>query len=87
MPLYRVDRHLGPVDSAEIDAASYRSVACIPYFEGMAWLRSYFDASTGQMTCFYEAQQAEDVRRHAQMAQIPCDAVTEVTEVLPSSYR
>ena len=87
MPLYRVDRHLGQLSAAEIDAASYRSVACIPYFEGLRWLRSYYDATAGQMTCVYQAQQPDDIRKHADMAHIPCDAVTEVVEYLPDAFR
>jgi hypothetical protein len=87
MPLYRADRRLGAATAADVDAAAFRSVACVPHFVGLDWLRSYFDPASGQMTCYYEAARPEDVWEHARMAQLPCDAVTEVREYLPDTYR
>ena len=87
MPLYRVDRHVGPVTEGDLDAAAFRSAACIPHFVGLVWVRSYFDRPAEQLTCYYEAERPDDIWQHAQMAHIPCDAVTAVTEYLPDAYR
>jgi len=87
MSLYRVDRHLGPMTEGDLDAASFRSASCIPHFVGLVWVRSYFDPQAEQMTCYYEAEQPDDIRLHARMAHIPCDTVTEVREYLPDAYR
>lgn len=87
MALYRINRHLGSMTEGELDAAAFRSAACLPHFDGLVWVRSYVDRAAGQMTCYYEAERPEDIREHAQMAHIPCDAVTEVREYLPDAYR
>jgi hypothetical protein len=87
MPTYRVERPLGEDGAAEIDAAAFRALACIPHFKGMMWLRSYYDAGIGLLTCYYAAENPDDIRRHAEMAAIPCAAVDEVVEYLPDSYR
>lgn len=87
MPLYRVDRHMGPITVEDLDAAGFRSTSCVSLFVGLVWLRSYFDVGAGQMTCYYEAERPDDIWKHAEMAHVPCDAVSEVTEYLPSAYR
>lgn len=87
MPLYRIERPLGAATPEEVDAASFRAMACIPHFTGMAWLRSYYDTDTGRMTCYYQAERPQDIRRHAQMAHIPCESVAAVVEYLPDAYR
>jgi hypothetical protein len=87
MPLYRVERYLGAVSEADLDAAAFRSVACLPVFSGMAWLRSFYDPAREHLTCYYQAQTADEIRRHAELAAIPCDEVAEVQELLPDIYR
>ncbi|HLZ69388.1 MAG TPA: nickel-binding protein [Dehalococcoidia bacterium] len=87
MALYRIERDLGDVSAEEIDAAAFRAVACAPLFTGLTWRRSYYDAAARHMTCYYEAASTGDLRKHAEMARIPCDSVNEVTEYLPERYR
>jgi hypothetical protein len=87
MPLYRVLRQLGPISQEEIDAAAFRALACLPAFDGLAWLRSYYDPESSNMFCLYEAKNIDHIREHAVLARIPCDAVDEVIEYLPDSYR
>jgi len=87
MPLYRVDRRMGALSADDLDAAVFRSLACLPHFQGLVWLRSYHDAAAGQLTCYFEAARPDDIRQHAEMAHVPCDAVAEVTEYLPDGYR
>ncbi len=87
MALYRIERRLSAGTPEEIDAAAFRAVACIPHFTGMEWKRSYLDSEAKLLTCYYEAQSVEDIRKHAEMAHIPCDAVSEVVEYLAEWYR
>ena len=87
MALYRIERQLPHVSQDEIDAAAYRSVACLTRFKDLTWVRSFFDAQTFRFTCYYEAPNAERIREHAEMAALPCDSITEVVEYLPDQYR
>ena len=87
MALFRIERQLPPVTQDDIDAAAYRSRACLSRFKGLRWVRSYYDAERYRFTCFYEAPSADLIREHAAMAAIPCDSVTEVVEYLPDQYR
>ena len=87
MALYQVVRQLGAISPEEIDAAAFRAIACLPAFDGLSWVRSYYDAATSNMFCFYEAKNAEHIKEHAKLARIPCDEVVEVTEYLPDAYR
>lgn len=87
MPLYRIERSIGTVSDEELATAAYRAISCIPHFDGMAWVRSYYDRPGGNITCYYEARDADEIRKHATMSHIPCDSVIEVAEILPNSYR
>jgi hypothetical protein len=86
MPLYRIDRYMGDATPAELEAAIFRALACIPNFEGMRWVRSYYDEAAKRSACFFEARNAEDLRLHAQWARVPCDAIAEVRELLPEHF-
>jgi hypothetical protein len=86
--LYRVERPLsGPVGEADIDAAAFRSAVCLRRMSGIRWVRSYLDRERWQMTCYYEAENADLIREHARQARIACASVTPVEEYLPEHYR
>ena len=87
MPLYRVERQMPTVGDEEIDAAAFRAVTCLALFPDVRWVRSYFDREAFHFTCYYEAPNTEDIRKHAQVARIPCDAIAEVAEFLPEMYQ
>jgi hypothetical protein len=87
MPIYQIERRIGEISPEELDAAAFRALTCAMNFTGLRWLRSYFDAPTGNLTCYYAALSADDVRKHAEASRIPCDSVAEVVEYLPDSYR
>ena len=87
MPLYRIERTVGPVSNEEIDASIFRAANCMPLFAQMRWVRSFLDHAAGRVTCYYEAASAEDIRKHAEIAHLACDSVAEVTEYLPDHYR
>lgn len=86
MPLYTIRRELPDTTPEDIDAAAARAVMCAYEFEGLRWLRSYWDAERQAMLCVYEAAGPDQVRDHARRARIPCDEIREVEEVLPGPY-
>ncbi len=86
MPLFMIQRSFPGATDNDLDAAAVRAVACAPFHVGLRWIRSFWDAENEQLTCYYEANAAEDIRRHADRAQIPCDEVMMVEEILPERF-
>lgn len=86
MPLYAIRRDLGQVTREELDASAYRAIMCAYDFEGMRWIRSFWDPEQGEIRCLYEAQDAAQVFEHARRSRIPCDDVREVIEISPDLY-
>ena len=84
MPLYTVLRRFPGATETDLQAAAFRSLTCLPYHSGLAWLRSYWDAESEALTCIFEARSEEDIRFHAERASIPCDSVIQVQEFLPA---
>ena len=87
MALFRIERQLPEVTQDEIDAAAFRSVACLVRFPDVKWIRSFYDPARFHFTCFYEAPDPDLIRQHAAIAAIPCDSITQVEEYLPEMYR
>jgi hypothetical protein len=69
-----------------IEALADRAARAAATIDGLEWIRSYWDQSTGQLLCLYEAADAGQVRAHAAAAHLPCDEIREVIEVDPSEY-
>ena len=86
MPLYAIRREVGDVPSDEIDAAALRAIFCAVEYDGLRWVRSFWDREAGLLNCIYEAQSAAQIREHSMRSNIPCDGVHEVTEILPGTY-
>lgn len=83
MPLFCIRRDVHELTQADLDAAALRAVMCEAQFDGMKWLHSYLNRAAGSLDCYYEAASERDLRDHARVARIPCDAVWEVEAVLP----
>lgn len=87
MPLFSIRRDMTGMDEEQLEAASMRAAFCTYLFdERLHWIRSYFDAERHELRCIYEAASADDIREHARLAQVPCDEVTEVRELLAEPY-
>lgn len=86
MPLYAIRRDLGPITREELDASAYRAIMCAYDFEGLKWVRSFWDPEQGEIRCLYEAQDVAQVIEHARRSRIPCDDVREVIEIDPGLY-
>ena len=87
MALFKIDRPMGrPVTSDEIEAIGLRAAVCMVHFPGMTWHRSFLDRATWTFQCIYEADNADEIREHARIAQIPCVTVTPVEEFTPAPF-
>ena len=86
MPLFLVRRHFPRATRADLDAASFRSLSCLMYHPGLAWIRSYWNAATETLTCVYQAEDEGQIRAHASRAAIPCQEISRVDEVDPAQY-
>ncbi len=86
MPLYKIRRGVPGASREDVDASAFRAVACAIEFDGLHWVRSFWDEAAGELTCLYEAASAAQVLAHAERARIPCDSVAEVTEITPDEY-
>lgn len=83
MPLFTIRRPFPGATRSDLDAAAWRSINCIPFYPGMRWVRSYYDADREETLCVYEARSEADLRRHAVQAHLPLAEVRPVEEVLP----
>lgn len=82
--MFVVRRPFPGATTAELDAAAIRSLACAQ--PGLSWVRSFWDARMEETLCVYNALSADDIRHHAIQAQIPCDEVRSVEEILPERF-
>ncbi|HEY7877816.1 MAG TPA: DUF4242 domain-containing protein [Gemmatimonadaceae bacterium] len=88
MPRYLIERTIGTISRAELDAASRKSIRAIDSMTGIVWIRSYVSDTEGKIYCEYDAPSAEAVREHARRAGLPVDRVTEVAlEISPAMFR
>lgn len=87
MPRYIIERNVGDVTPADLEAASLRSIEVLNEMDGVVWIRSYASHSEGKVYCEYEAPSKEAVREHARRAGLPADVITEIDlEVSPSMF-
>ena len=72
-------------DELEASAEQADQINLINDEEGVRWLYSFLSADKRKTYCLYEAPFADSIRRAAERAGLPADAVVEVSGlVLPS---
>ncbi len=86
MPLYKIRRDVPGATRDEVDASGFRALICGYEYEGLRWIRSYWDAEAGELNCLYEAVDEEQLRDHARRSRIPCDDIREVVELMPHFF-
>ena len=87
MPRYLIERTTGPLTQEQLDAAGRRSNEVLARMDGVVWVRSYISDAEGKIYCMYDAPDEAAVRRHAELAGLPVDRITEVgLEVSPSMF-
>ena len=88
MPRYIIERSVGRLSRAALDAAGRRSNEVIDGMPGVVWIRSYVSDAEGKIYCEYDAPSVEAVLEHAHRAGLPADRVSEVAlEISPAMFR
>lgn len=88
MPRFIIERNVGTLTPAEIDAAARQSKKVVDGMSGIVWIRSYVSAAEGKIYCEYDAPDEDAVREHARRAGLPADRISEVSlELSPAMFR
>jgi hypothetical protein len=88
MPRFIIEREVGALTRAELDAAGRKSNEVLAGMSGVVWIRSYVSDKDGKIYCEYDAPDAEAVREHARRAGLPVDHISEVAlEINPAMFR
>ena len=88
MPRYIIERNIGDVTVADLEAAGRRSVEVLDTMEGVVWIKSYVSEAEGKVFCEYDAPSPEAIREHARRAGLPADRISEIKmEINPDMFR
>jgi Protein of unknown function (DUF4242) len=87
MELYAILRRSGWASGAELEQAAARStkVGAEEMPDEVRWIRSYvLDEGSGSVgtVCIYEAVDADAIRRHARLAELPVDEIIRVADTV-----
>lgn len=87
MPRYIIERTTGTLTKEQLDAAGKRSNEVLEGMDDVVWIRSYVSDAAGKIYCEYEAPNEAAVLRHAELAGLPVDRISEVAlEISPSMF-
>jgi hypothetical protein len=84
--MYLIRRDLGQAAQEDLDAAAIRALSCVYNYEGLRWVTSYWNQSSGAIYCVYEAQDEQQIIDHSAQARIPCGEILPVQLVNPEEY-
>ena len=84
MPLFVIERNFA--DQLEVTLDDALNIKTVNADVGVSWLFSFLSADKKKTYCLYEAPSAEAIREAARRANLPADAVIEVTEVRGDAY-
>ncbi len=88
MARYIIERSVGRLSRADLEAAGRRSNEVIEGMPGVVWIRSYVSDVEGKIYCEYDAPSIEAVLEHARRAGLPADRVSAVAlEINPAMFR
>ena len=77
MPLFIIEREFA--DQLDLTDESVHAIEEINDDVGVRWIYSFLSADKKKTYCLYEAPTAELIREAARRANVPADAVIEVT--------
>ena len=87
MPRYIIERNVGTVSKADLEAASRKSNEVLATMPGVTWIKSYISEAEGKIYCEYEAPNPEAILEHARRAGVPADRISEISlEVSPAMF-
>jgi hypothetical protein len=78
MPLFIIEREFA--DQLNLTDDSVRAIEEINDVVGVRWIYSFLSADKKKTYCLYEAPSADLIRDAARRANVPANAVIEVTE-------
>jgi hypothetical protein len=81
MPLYMIERAFA--DQLRLTDDAVRLIEEINTDEGVRWLFSFLSADRRRTYCLYEAPSPDAILEAARRAQVPADAVVEVSAGTP----
>jgi hypothetical protein len=81
MPKFIIEREFA--EQLNVTSESARLINDINAEEGVQWLISFLSADKKKTYCLYEAPNVETLRAAARRANLPADAIIEVSEVRP----
>jgi hypothetical protein len=79
MPLYVIERTFA--EDLDVSGDDIREIDEINADEGVRWIFSFLSADRRQTYCLYEAPSSEAIIAAARKANMPADAVVEVSSV------
>jgi hypothetical protein len=80
--LWMIERDITDWSDDDVVAGGVRAKMCVLWYPDMQWVRTFFDREAERLICIYRAESADDVRKHAEMAGLPCSSIVPVDEVL-----
>ena len=81
MPLYVIERKFA--DQLDLTADDVRAIDAVNADEGVSWLFSFISADKLRTYCLYEAPSPDAIRAAAERANVPADAIVEVSAASP----
>ena len=84
MPLFLIERQFA--DALDVTGAEVAQIQRINADLGVNWVFSFLSADRKKTYCLYEAPSAEAIRQAARLANLPADAVIEVTQLRPEAF-
>ena len=94
MPRYIIERNvtnlkgMTPEELAkEVDKGGRKSNEVLASMKGVIWIRSYISVAEGKIFCEYDAPNPEALLKHARLAGVPADRISEVAlEISPDMF-
>jgi hypothetical protein len=84
MALFVIERHFA--EQIEMTRELASEVKLINDEVGVQWLFSFLSADRKKSYCLYEAPGPEAIREAARRANVPADAIVEVSEIRPQMF-
>jgi hypothetical protein len=85
MPLYLIERNYA--EQLELTSEDVKLVEEINADEGVRWLFSFLTADRHRTYCLYEAPSPDAILAAARRANLPADAIVEVTRLSADTVR
>lgn len=84
MPLFVIERHCA--EQIEMTRELASEIKLINDEVGVQWLLSFLSSDRKKSYCLYEAPGPEAIHEAARRANIPSDAIVEVSEIRPQMF-